>query len=507
MSAQYFQSGYAMASDNTAPTTVAQRSILLTHSYFLAFDQKEFIAMMPYAPLGTLYAASSLRQAGYNISIFDSMLAKSESGIIPILDTQRPDIVVVYDDDFNYLTKMCLKNMRDAAFRMIALARSRGASVIVHGPDSADHASEYLEKGANFVILGEGEQTLLELVAELRSGSPGQTNIRGLAYLKDDAVIMTQKRDPLNNWDLLPLPSRDLLDIERYRTLWTQRHGYFSMNIVTTRGCPFHCNWCAKPVYGQVYNSRSPQHVVMEMLHLKSEYHPDHLWFCDDIFGLKPGWVEEFAKLVTKADAKIPFKCLGRADLLLKGKAVESLAAAGCKTVWIGAESGSQKILDAMEKGTTVEQIYLASAKLKAHGIEVGFFLQYGYPGETREDIELTMKMVKDCKPDDIGISVSYPLPGTTFYENVKRQLGDKQNWVDSKDLDPMFPGTYSADYYRVLHTVTHKQFRIWQGMDLFKTALKHPWRIDRRSWRRIAAMGYHMMTLPAAKSKMHSFL
>ncbi len=189
-----------------------------------------------------------------------------------------------------------------------------------------------------------------------------------------------------------------------------------------------------------------------ELLWLKKVVNPDHVWFADDIFGLKPGWIGHFDEHVTAANAKVPFKCLSRVDLLLKEDNVAHLRHAGCETVWVGAESGSQKVLDAMEKGTTVQQIRRASNLLHKEGIRVGFFLQYGYPGETREDIDQTLRMVKECKPDEIGVSVSYPLPGTRFYEQVKHELEIKKNWVDSGDLDLMYQGTYSPDFYRGLH-------------------------------------------------------
>jgi anaerobic magnesium-protoporphyrin IX monomethyl ester cyclase len=172
--------------------------------------------------------------------------------------------------------------------------------------------------------------------------------------------------------------------------------------------------------------------------------------------------------------------------------------------VWVGAESGSQKILDAMEKGTTVEQIYEATRKLKQAGIRVGFFLQYGYSGETREDIDLTLKMVKECLPDEIGVSVSYPLPGTKFYDNVKTQMHDKHNWTDSQDLAMMFAGTYTPDFYRVLHTVTHKRFRIAQSVEMLKNGLTKPWSIGTHGARRIAAGVYHRATLPKLEKKLN---
>lgn len=478
-------------------------TILLTHSYFLEFDPKEYKAMMPYPPLGTLYAASVLRNAGNQVALFDSMLAPSEESIVPFLEEHRPGIVVIYDDDFNYLTKMCLTRMREASFRMAQIAKRHGCTVIVHGSDPVDHLEKYFAHDADFVICGEGEQTLLETIGFLQKGIPALDAIQGLAYMKDGHIVQNTPRSVLKDLDILPFPAWDLVNSESYRKQWVKHHGYFAANMVTTRGCPFHCNWCAKPIYGQVYNSRSPENVVEEMKFLKKTINPDRIWFCDDIFGLKPGWVAQFSEVVLKQDAIIPFKCLSRVDLLLKEDAIRNMARAGCYNVWVGAESGSQKVLDAMEKGTTVGQIYEATRLLKQAGIRVGFFLQYGYPGETREDIELTLKMVKECLPDEIGVSVSYPLPGTRFYESVKAQMGPKHNWVDSQDLAMMFPGTYSPDFYRALHRVTHKQFRIALSKRALRESLFRPWNVRPAGARLLAAGLYHRVTLPNLQRRM----
>ncbi|HEY6191997.1 MAG TPA: radical SAM protein [Bacteroidota bacterium] len=480
-------------------------NVLFTHSYFLSLDPKEFGAMMPYAPLGTLYAAAGARAGGHRVALFDSMLASGPAEFGLHLRRHRPDVVVIFDDDFNYLTKMCLTRMREAAFSLTRLAKAHGSTVIVHGSDPGDHAGEYLEQGADYVIAGEGEATLSELLGHLAGGRNAEP-VDGLVYVRDGAIVRNRKRELLHDLDALPLPARDLLHVERYRALWKRRHGYFSMNIVTTRGCPFHCNWCAKPVYGQTYHSRTPGNVAGEMALLKSEFRPDHLWFCDDIFGLKPGWIEEFAAEVNEADAAIPFKCLSRSDLLLKEETIVHLKRAGCQTVWIGAESGSQKILDAMEKGTSVEQIYESTRRLREAGIRVGHFLQYGYPGETRSDIESTLRMVKECAPDEIGISVSYPLPGTKFYERVKSGLGEKRNWIDSRDLDPMVGTTeYSQEFYRALHRLTHKKFRLWQGIELLKQSIARPSLPDRRTIRRLASSAYHALTLPGLEAELEA--
>lgn len=462
--------------------------ILLGQSYFLRFDPKLWEAMQPYPPLGTLYAASYLRQHGYQIALFDAMLAESEEEWSRALDEHQPQYAILYEDNFNYLSKMCLLRMREAAFKMIGLAKSRGSIVILCGADATDHYGIYLERGADYVLIGEGEETLIELLSHL-SKEEGTEDIIGLATR---GTTLVNRRPDISNLDKLPFPAWDLVDVERYRDIWLKRHGYFSMNMVTTRGCPFHCNWCAKPIWGQRYHSRSPENVAAEMKWLKEAYQPDHIWFADDILGLKPGWIPRFADALHAQGSLIPFKCLSRADLLTREGEVDALARAGAQTVWMGAESGSQKILDAMEKGTRVEQIHEAARRLKRAGVRVGFFLQFGYPGETWEDIETTIQLVRDCDPDDIGISVSYPLPGTKFYNAVSEQLGEKQNWQDSDDLAMLYQGPFSTEFYRKLHSVVHKEFRARKAWKSLK------------STRDIARLGYNLLTLPFTRLQLN---
>ena len=455
------------AAPRAAPSA-APVDVLFGQAYFLRFDPKLWEARQPYPPLGALYAAACVRDRGYRVAMFDAMLASSVDEWTAALERSRPRYAVIYEDNFNYLTKMCLLRMREAALTMIAAATSRGVGVIVAGSDATDHPAVYLDAGAQVVLSGEGEVTLVELLDALTGRTEGARveQVRGVCYR--DAVGHLRRspsRDVIRDLDALPFPAWDLVDMARYRSIWKRHHGYHSMNLVTTRGCPFHCNWCAKPIYGQRYSARSPRHVAQEMAQLKQTYTPDHLWIADDIFGLKPDWIERFAKELDARDAAIPFKCLLRADQVTE-RVAAALRRAQCRTAWLGAESGSQRILDAMEKGTRVDQIAAASRLLHAAGIEVGFFLQFGYPGETREDIELTLQMVRDCRPDDIGVSVSYPLPGTTFYQRVQAQLGQKQNWVDSSDLAMMYRATYVPDFYRALHRLVHAEFRARRAID-----------------------------------------
>jgi anaerobic magnesium-protoporphyrin IX monomethyl ester cyclase len=375
----------------------------------------------------------------------------------------------------------------------------------VAGADVTDHAEDYLAAGADYAILREGELTLGELMDRLtgRTGVPFES-IPGLAFQDPSGgVVRTAPRQYIRDLDSLPFPAWDLVDMDAYRETWYRHHGFFSMNVVSSRGCPYHCSWCAKPIWGQRYNTRSPESVVAEMKLLRQRYRPDHLWFVDDIFGLKPGWVQRFADLVEQEGVRIPFKSLQRMDLLLRGDTVPALARAGARTIWIGAESGSQKILDAMDKGIRVEQVYEATRRLRAAGIEVAFFLQFGYPGETLEDIEKTLQVVRDCRPDDIGIAVSYPLPGTRFYEAVKSELGTKQNWVDSSDLAMMYRGPFSTDFYRQLHTVVHKEFRARRAWRSLLGVARSPGSAGRRHLRQVAALAHQTLTLPLARARL----
>ncbi len=480
--------------------------VLFGQSYFLRFDPKLWRTMEPYPPLGTLFAASYVRELGYEVALFDAMLADNEAAWESALEIHRPRYAVLYEDNFNYLSKMCLTRMREAAFTMIAAARQHGATVVVCGSDATDHAEAYLQQGAQAVIHGEGEVTLGALLQRLEGHTAQPVEqIRGLTIGLDllstngpkTAPVRTPTRPVMRDLDTLPPPAWDLIDFDRYRTIWHENHGRFSINMATTRGCPFHCNWCAKPIWGQTYNMRSPEHVADEVALLRTRYQVDHIWFADDIMGLKRGWMASFADAVESRRARTPFKCLSRADLLCREGEVDAFRRAGCEIIWIGAESGSQAILDAMEKGTKIEQIREATERVHRAGMKIAFFLQFGYPGESRADIELTRALVRQCKPDEIGMSVSYPLPGTSFHQRVHAELGEKQNWVDSDDLEMMYRGPFTTGYYRQLVRIISKDFRARRASVELRRVLAHPSELRPKHLRRAAAMGFHRATLP----------
>ena len=466
--------------------------ILFSHSYYYPLDKKQWENKTPYPPLGTIYAASYLRENGYSVSLFDTNLRSDPFAIEKKILEEHPSYLVIYDDGFNYLTKMCLTTMREAAFEMIGIGKKHQCTVIVCSSDSTDHFDKYLDAQADFIIQGEGEVTLKELIDYLENNRSFE-QIQGIVYRKDDTTVVNPKRTVFKQLDEFPMPAWDLVDVESYRDVWAVKNRDLSLNIATTRGCPYKCNWCAKPIYGNRYNSHTPEYIVRHLSFLKDNYGVSSFWMCDDIFGLKPNWVQEFNKELKSNNLSISYMIQSRVDLLLKEDNIDALAESGLKEVWVGAESGSQKILDAMDKGITIEQIHKATKLLKEREIKVAFFIQFGYLGETKEDIEKTIDMIKELLPDNLGVSVSYPLPGTKFYEKVKDDLRLKANWTDSDDLAMMFQGTFNSSYYKKLHRYVHKEFRKSQAIANFKGFFKNPFSLTGNKIRSMLLYFYYL--------------
>jgi radical SAM superfamily enzyme YgiQ (UPF0313 family) len=411
--------------------------ILLTHANHLFADRKQVRKMQPYPPLHTLISAAHLRNHGFEVAFLDTTF---EREIEPALDRIGPDLVAVCEDSFNFLTKMCLLQNRELAFEIAALCSRRGIPSVVHSSDATDHVPAYLAAGFSRVISSELEPTLLDLCDSWPQ-------------------LSTPRRAPIQDLDQLPSPAWDLVEIDRYRQAWLDAHGYFSLNLVSSRGCPYRCNWCAKPLFGDTYRRHSPERVAAELDCAQDLFHPDCVWFGDDIFGLSAQWTREFAACLERRGVRVPFRIQSRCNLMTPDT-VDALRRAGCAEVWMGVESGSQRILDAMEKGIRVEQVREARENLRRHGIRACFFLQLGYLGEEWEDIESTIRLVRETRPDDIGVSVSYPLPNTRFHQIVQTQLSAKTNWKESGDLDMMFHGAYPSEFYRAVANVIHAEVR-----------------------------------------------
>src|ERR1700761_878524 len=437
--------------------------VLLTHSYHLARDAKQFRKMQPYPPLGTLYAATALRSAGISVGVYDTMFAEPVSGFRAALEEHRPKIVVIHEDDFNFVTKMCLTHMRDLANKLATIAHGVGLTVIAHGSDATDHPRDYLDSGVDFILNGEVEQSLVEICSALLQ-SRRLPAIPGLVHYSADGGLESPSPAPTNpSWATLPRVARELIDLEPYRRAWIEAHGYFSTNVVSSRGCPYHCNWCAKPISGNRFQLRAPEEVAAEIRELKVRFGVEHIWFGDDVFALDRHWVEAFARAVESNGVVVPFKIQSRVDLM-SDATVSALKRAGCAEIWMGVESGSQKILDAMKKGLKLSAVYAARERLAKAGIRACYFPQIGYSGEGWAEICETVQLVRSTRPDDIGISLSYPLPGTGFFERVQAQLGRKRNWIDSDDLCTIHVASYDDTFYHALRNALHAEVTGWHA-------------------------------------------
>lgn len=438
--------------------------------------------MQPYRPLGTLYAAAALRAAGYSVALFDTMLRDPETEFVSFLDDCNPRMVAIYEDDFNFVTKMCLSRMREVMKHIAHEASIRGLPVMAHGSDASDHPEYFLSHGVDFVLRGEAEKSLVDLCTAVLSEKPFD-GIPGLLH-REASGTLTHSNDGTSrnpDWARLPLPPLDLTDFAPYRKAWQSAHHFFSVNMVASRGCPYRCNWCAKPISGNKFQLRPAAFVAEEMRQLKANFGVEHIWFSDDVFALNQHWIKDFANEVIARHAALPFKIQTRADLMTD-QTVAALKTAGCAEVWMGVESGSQKILDAMDKGLRISDVEDSRRRLRQAGIRACYFLQFGYPGEQWQELQDTIELVRFTRPDDIGISFSYPLPGTPFYERVQTQLGFKRNWTESDDLCILFHAEYETKFYRAVRDALHAEVASWADTDSLTTQaeVKELWRIVR---------------------------
>ena len=416
--------------------------ILLTHGYFLAGDPKEQRIMRPYPPLGILYLAAYLEERGVPAEVFDTTFSTREALERRLLEA-RPDVVGIYT---NLMTKVSVL----AIMRFIrSRPELRGARIVLGGPEVTHHADRFLAHGADVIVIGEGEETLHALVsAWAAGGTPALAQIPGLAFRGDaGAVVRTEPRPLLRSLDDLPVPRREAIDLQPYLTAWRSRHGSNAVSVSTMRGCPYSCRWCSRAVYGESYRRRSARLVVDEIEQLVTRYHPDSFWFVDDVFTIHHGWLQAFTDELVRRDLRIRYECITRADRLNE-RAVALLERSGCARVWIGAESGSQKILDAMDRRVTVEQVRAMIQLAKQHGIETGTFIMLGYPGETDADVEATIEHLKRSDPDQFTITVSYPIKGTPFYDDVVNEMIDPGPWEQTTDRDIKLRRPRSSLYY-----------------------------------------------------------
>jgi anaerobic magnesium-protoporphyrin IX monomethyl ester cyclase len=412
--------------------------LLLTHGYFLFEDPKELQIRKPYVPLGILYICSHLRNKGFDVDVFDTTFSSFDA-LTSHLQNTTPSVLGIYA---NLMT-------RKKVVEIVKIARQSGWTTIVGGPEPGAYIQEYLDAGADVVVLGEGEVTMEELLLALRANSRSALrSVQGIAFKEEDGhTFRTAPRTQIADLDAQPWPARDAVNIRQYMQTWRDAHGKGSLSFITARGCPYRCRWCSHQVFGITHRRRNPKQVVDEVEWLLSHYQPDMVWIADDVFTIHHGWLRTYAAEMRRRGLHVPFECISRADRL-NPEAADLLAELGCFRLWIGSESGSQRILDAMDRGVTVEQVQSAVSLCKQRNIQTGMFLMWGYEGEELQDIEATIEHVKRTDPDIFFTTVSYPIKGTPYYERVAKSLVQLKPWNISSDREITVQGRHSTKFY-----------------------------------------------------------
>lgn len=420
--------------------------------------------MRPYPPLGILYISGYLEDQGIQNEVYDTTFS-SKKAFRTYLLTYRPRLIGIY---VNLMTKLnVLETIRFVKEHLTE------TTIILGGPEVRYSAENFLRYGADYIVIGEGEETMTELVnslilvpADIDDDSPGQADstsrksIAGIAFLDNDNFVQNPERQKIKDLNDLSIPNRKKINLRQYLDAWKTFHGKNALSVSTMRGCPYTCKWCSRAVYGLSYRRRNPDKVVEELVQIKKEYNPDSLWFVDDVFTISHKWLTSFRDELRKHNLLIPYECITRADRLNE-EVILMLKETGCFRVWIGAESGSQKVIDLMDRRVDVNQVREMIQLTRKHGIEAGTFIMLGYPGETEEDIEETIRHLKKSNPDYFTITVAYPIKGTELYQEIEAVQTTNLDWSTSTDRQVDFKRTYSRKYYdyavkRVINEVNY---------------------------------------------------
>jgi radical SAM superfamily enzyme YgiQ (UPF0313 family) len=414
-------------------------SILFTHAYYLSDDPKEQKIMKPYPPLGLLYVSGYLKSKNISNDVFDTTFSNQTTQLEFILE-KKPKVICIYT---NLMTKIEVIKL----MKILKTETYNFPKIVLGGPDVTYNVENYLKAGADFLVIGEGEETTFELYQAIINNSEIH-QINGIAFLENNQVIQTDARTKFKELNELPLPNREAISMQKYLETWKKNHGKSSMTISTQRGCPYTCKWCSTAVYGQSYRRRPAHLVVEEMKMLKEKYNPDAIWFVDDVFTVSHKWLTEFHSEIIKQNAIIPFECITRAERL-NDEILQLLKEIGCFRIWIGAESGSQKIIDLMDRRVDINHVKKMIQDTNAIGIKTGTFVMVGYPEETIEDIDKTIRYLKEAKPTEYTITIAYPIKGTSLYKEIENKITNKLDWETSTDRDIDFERTYSRKFYK----------------------------------------------------------
>lgn len=423
-------------------------SVLLIYPYF---RPKHDRSTFRFPPLGLGYIASRLRRAGYSPELLDCTFLDKDDALKQALDADA-DVVGIYS----------MATMREESLKFARHLKGRCSLLVAGGPLPSSDPGAFLDD-FDIVVVGEGEQTAAEILKAYESGSDLSSNLRsinGVAYRQDGRVVLTPRRDPEDDLDEIAFPARDLFPNQMYIDHWKERFGYTTTTVITTRGCPFSCEFCSNAVFGVSYRERSEKNVLDEVEGALSLGY-DRIHFADDVFTLNRKRLLRFCDEILSRGLGFSWECLGRVDSIDK-TAAEAMKRAGCRRIFFGIESGDDSVLKLMNKRITTADARKAVEAARSSGLETGAFFILCYPGETDDTVLQTIRFATSLPVDYLSFTMPYPLPGTALYERVKDRIARDWKEPDSPFCDHML--IFEADF-----SEAKMKFAILKGQMQFK--------------------------------------
>ncbi len=368
-----------------------------------------------YPPLGLAYLAAVLKQYNYDVLIYDADLEDSDyRGLISKLKKKQPEIIGITSTSFTFLQA---KNTARIAKKILPESK-----IIVGGPHVSIYPKEVLSnKEFDIAVLGEGEQTIIELIEKIEANQDLK-DIKGIAYRKDKMVLQNEARPLIQNLDNLPFPARSLLKNEKYFYPFGKRNPFTT--VITSRGCPYNCTFCLRASgihFGKQYRTRSPLNVIKELEEIVNNYKIREIFFYDDVFTLNQARIQELCKAIIKHRIDISWNCRTRVDVITP-KLLKIMKRAGCERIHYGVESGDPLILKKLRKHISISQIEKAFSWTKENEIESFAYIMLGAPGETPNSIRKTMQLLKKIKSDYVGFFITTLFPGTDLYNDALKK-------------------------------------------------------------------------------------
>ena len=360
--------------------------------------------------LGLMYLSASLRQAGYTVRHIDHTFLE-RSDVLEQIDMPKPSVIGIY----------CMITMQDEALSLAAQVRDK-ALTVVRGPYPSGEPETFVDD-FDLVAVGEGEETIVQIMRHLDDRT--FDDIPGLVFKRDGYVVKTEGLHRSKDMSHLPLPYRGDIPNHEYIAYWRKHWKDATTPLMSTRGCPFRCDFCHKSVFGDLFSARSVESVVAEMREI-AELGYDHVWMSDDLFTLNYRRTFELAQAIEEAHLPLTWECLSRVTHVDK-PLFDQMRRAGCKRIFFGIESGDEAVLKEMKKGITPDQARAAVEACVAAGIKAAGFFMVGYLGETTDSLIRSINFSSSLPLDYVSYTIAYPLPGTGFYERVRerRQLGE----------------------------------------------------------------------------------